>query len=283
MSNFLRSLFGLGGSPKRRVVVGNRLDLDVKEVEYVNESNIRLTTLYNLYKQYKGSLHEDKIKLVWEKTKQIHDYLVAKNRLYELELFHLQNTEHFINTYTVIVNVHRQPQSNQFNTPRAEITSEPKPASAAESLLRAFKTENKKKLERPGHNAEMVRPLVNGTVFGHVEKSAAEIPRLTVPEININTFAKLTYTSNDNSGGVPDQEIGYTSTPQEKETFLLYIAARMGIRNITYVGNALVNIPNSSGTNPTGMVPIIHWDGFLYAINLNDFRLFPVKVYRKTF
>ncbi|AHM58666.1 hypothetical protein D770_01960 [Flammeovirgaceae bacterium 311] len=283
MTNFFRSLFGLGGSSKRRVVVGNRVDLDVKDVEYVNESNIRLTTLYNLYKLYKGSLHENKIKLVWEKTKNIHDYLVGKNRLYELELFHLQNTEHFINTFTVIIDVHRQHQGNPLSIPVSHSQTEQKPASPAETLLRAFKADNHRKLEKPGHQTEMVRPAVNGGMFGQAEKTATDVPRLSVPEININTFARLTYTSNSTSGGPADKEIGYTSTPQEKETFLLYIAARMGIRNITYVGNALVNIPNSNGTNPTGMVPIIHWDGFLYAINLNDFRLFPVKVFRKTF
>jgi hypothetical protein len=49
---------------------------------------------------------------------------------------------------------------------------------------------------------------------------------------------------------------------------------------MSYVGNAIVNIPNNNGTYPTGYVPVIHWKGFLYVINLNDYRLFPVKMQR---
>lgn len=270
--NLLRQFFGFNGSAAKRTVVGSSLSVDVKDVAYIKESHERLTVLHDLYKRYKATRHEPKIRLVYEKTKDIHAYLVARNRLHELELFHLQHTDHFISTFKAIMDLHQQNYDAGFGAAKPL----PKPA----SLFEKFKAEKAKRKERIPVTSEMVVPLSRLKSILHVEDLKAEAPQLTVPEITINTYTKIPYRKEGADAG---PEIGYTSTPQEKETFLLYVSAQLGISDVSYVGNALVNIPNNNGTNPTGIVPVIHWEGFLYALNLNDFRIFPVKVYRKSF
>lgn len=272
----MRSLFGLSGSSKRRTVLGKKLSIDVKEVEYIRESNIRLNTLHDLYNRYRGTPHAQKIKLVYEKTKKIHNYLAAKNMVHELELFHIQNTEHFINTFSVIIDVHQEYHGVARPASRAELNNEV-------VLLNNDKPEKVKRKEKTPGLPEMIRPLNNQRKVINTEASQQNVPSLSVPEITINTFAKIPFRKEEVADGALFNEIGFTSMPQEKEDFLRSISAHLGMEGITYVGNALVNIPNSNGTNPTGMVPIISWGGFLYAVNLNDFRIFPVKFYRKSF
>lgn len=270
---FLRSLFGLNGSSNKRTVLGKSDRVDISQVAYIKESIENLHALHELYKRYKGSPHEGRIKRVWEKTKEIHAYLVARNRLHELALFHIQHTEHFISAFTAIINLHQQRHEGTFIAP----PSKPAPT----NLFEKFSQEKQKRKTGTAAGPEMVIPLSRLKSALHVEDLKAEAPMLTLPEITLNTYTKIPYRMPE--PGELTAEIGYTSTPQEKETFLLYVSAQLGISDITYVGNALVTIPNSNGGNPTGIVPVIFWEGFLYAINLNDFRLFPVKTYRKSF
>ncbi len=79
--------------------------------------------------------------------------------------------------------------------------------------------------------------------------------------ISINTFAKVLYYKEDATGNLVAKEIGYTSSSLEKEGFLQHVSACLGIRSISYMGNALVTIDNNNGSQPTGLVPIIHWEG----------------------
>ena len=271
----MRSLFGLGGSSNKRTVLGKKLSIDVKDVEYIRESNLRLNTLHELYNRYRGTPHAQKIKLVYEKTKRIHNYLTAKNMVHELELFHIQNTEHFINTFTVIIDVHQEYHGAARPVSRAELNNDP-------VLLNNIKPEKVKRREKSTGIPEMIRPLNSQRQVINTEASQVHVPSLSVPEITINTFAKIPYRKEEGADGALFSEIGFTSMPQEKEEFLRAVSAHLGMEGIAYVGNALVNIPNSNGTNPTGMVPIISWGGFLYAVNLNDYRLFPVKFYKKS-
>lgn len=276
MMKFMRSLFGGGGSSNTRRVVGRSVPVDVKNVEYLAESTARLTTLYTLYKRYKGTPHEEKLKSAHDKTKAIHEYLVSRDRVHELELFHLQNTDHFISTFTVILDVHQQHNMTPLQIARVE--------TAPEQVYKSTSvTEKIKKLEKSVNGVEMVRPINSQTAYFQKQEFNPEIARLTVPEISINTFAKIPYNRGNAAEGASAAEIGFTSTPLEKEAFLSFVATQLGIKNLSYAGNALVSIPNSNGSNPTGLVPIIHWEGFLYALNLNDFRLFPVKSFRKNF
>ena len=118
MIKLMRSLFGIGGSSNKRTVLGKSISVDLKDVEYIKDSSNRLSTLHELYTRYRGTPHEQKIKIVYEKTKNIHNYLVTRNRLHELELFHIQNTEHFINTFTVIMDVHQEYNASPSSTIR---------------------------------------------------------------------------------------------------------------------------------------------------------------------
>ncbi len=271
----MRSFFGLNGSSSTRKVVGKTESFDVKDVGHLQESNVKLTALHHLYSRYQGTPHAQKIKIVYEKTKNIHNYLVSRNRLYELALFHIQNTEHFINTFTAIINVH-QHQPVYAGLGQEAMFSENAPSPPA-----AFKPDKLKQKPRPHREVEMIRPLQGGVFHELASAPKSEVPVLAVPEIYINTFAKIPYAKEEVAQGVVAEEIGYTSTAREKEAFLQYIAARLGISNITYAGNAHMTMPNSNGSTPTGLVPVIYWENSLYAVNLNDYRIFPVKIFRK--
>lgn len=266
MIEFMRSLFGLGGST--RTVVGHSHSIDLKDVAYIKDSKARLTALHHLNKRYRGTTHEPKIRAVYEKTKAIHSYLVSKKRLHELELFHLQNTEHFINTYSVIMDAFEQRHDG------------PPGSAKGDPFFRKFATVNGKRPGEAYSQTEMVQPENRSETADTTDKDRLEVPRLSVPDILINTYTNIAY--EEAVDDLPAAEIGFTSSEPEKEMFLQHISARLGIDDISYVGNALVNIPNSNGSSPTGLVPVIHWKGYLYALNLNDYRLFPVKVYRKS-
>lgn len=275
MKQFFRSLFGLDSAPKRMVVgssLGN-LSLEAKQLDYVKDSVARLTSLHELYKRYMGTAHENKLKAVWEKTKKIHHYLLARNRLHELELFHLQNTDHFITTFRVILDV-RQQQGR----PPKEIAA--MVSASAAPLEQAQRPQPARKRQNGSPRPELIKPLNRKAVFFMPEEAKREAPMLSLPQVSINTYAKIPYLLEDAVPGPELLEIGHTSSPQEKEVFLRYVSRQLGIQEVSYVGNALVNIPNESGSRPTGMVPILHWGGYLYALNLNDFRLFPVSQQR---
>lgn len=265
MIKFVRSIFGLSESADNRTVIGTAPDLDLKSVSYIKDSNARLTELSHLQTRYKGTPHELKIKAVYDKTKTIHTYLVSKKRVHELELFHLQNTEHFINTFSVIMDVHQKQQEDNWSQANRKVR--------VSGLPEKSQPIKNKQNQEAYNKIEMVMP---------VDFIGAGIPQLGVPEIYIDTSAKILYYKEDGSGNLISREIGYTAPEMEKESFLQYVSACLGIGGISYMGNALVTIQNNNGLQPTGLVPIIRWEGFLYALNLNDYRLFPVKINRKS-
>lgn len=275
MMQFFRSLFGFGGSSGTRTVVGHHVPpVDIKDVGYLTASKARLDTLFHLYNRYKNTPHYPKIKSVHQKTKIIHEYLVARNRLHELELFHIQNTEHFINTFTVIMDAYESQHG---------IHPDPaKKGSKGRTILSSMRQESRRKAAYVEKPTEMIKPVGRQEISALRKEAGSEVPELSVPDVLINTYARIPYVEEGNVEGLPAGEIGFTSTEEEKEAFLQYVSARLGIKDLSYLGNALVHIPNSDGTYPTGLVPIIHWEGFLYALNLNDFRVFPVRIYRKS-
>ncbi|QMU29293.1 hypothetical protein [Adhaeribacter radiodurans] len=268
----MRSLFIRTEASEERMVVGTQPDVDLKEVTYIRDSKARLKELHHLCKRYKGTPDEIKIKAVYEKTQTIHDYLEGKKRGYELEIFHLQNTDHFINTFTVILDVFQQQENIAATTYR-----QGKSLSLPEKS-RIFKNKHNQEEYR---KIEMVKTVHQPGPPSTPGVPEPRVPQLTVPDISIDTSAKLLYYKEDPTGNLISKELGYTSSDLEKEGFLQYVSTCLGIRNIAYMGNALLSIPNSNGSQPTGLVPIIHWEGFLYALNLNNFRLFPVKISRK--
>ncbi|MDQ3292109.1 MAG: hypothetical protein M3Q05_12555 [Bacteroidota bacterium] len=272
MIQFMRSLFSRSEASDNRMVIGTQPDMDVKEVTYIRDSKARLKELQHLCNRYKGTPHELKIKAVYEKTQTIHDFLENKKRGYELEIFHLQNTDHFINTFSVILDVYQQRVNNGsalYRNGRTHSVTEKSKAFKNNLNLEEYrKIEMVKAVHQPQPSL-LQAPLI------------PKIPQLAVPNVSIDTNAKLLYYKEDATGNLVAKEIGYTSPELEKEGFLQFIATCLGLKNIAYMGNALLSIPNNNGTQPTGLVPILHWEGFLYALNLNDFRLFPVKIGRK--
>ena len=288
MMKYVWSFLGFGGTVTERKVVGAPAPIDQKEVEYIRESNARLNVLHHLANRYRGTAHEPKLKAVFEKTKNIHAYLVSKKRPHELELFHVQHTDHFINTFTAILEVHQSHQAASMPPPPPPpvpaSNGEASPEAKAQVLLRKFEAERVRRGQEPLKFPEMVKPFVSrqSPLLGAKELRTVA-PRLSAPDILIDTYSKIIYLREDTNEGLIAHEIGFTSTEEEKQNFLLLVSARLGITlvGLTYVGNAVVNIPNSNGSTPTGYVPVIHWKGFTYALNLNDYRLFPVRIHRR--
>jgi len=271
MMNFLRALFGLDGSADSRTIMGNNGGVEVKDVAYIRNSNARLTLLYNLSNRYKDTPQAAKIQAVYEKTKTIHTYLVARKRVHELELFHVQHTDHFINTFTVIMDVY-QSQQRSINAPL--------PASRAVVLPGHLKIEKNGRPELVADNRPpLAKPVNSPGPIGYTQTAGNKIGILSVPNIWINPAARIFYEKLHTANGIVTKEISFNSTKQEQDNFLLFVSARLGMRDISYVGNAMVQIPGN-GTVPTGIVPVLYWNGFTYALNLKDNCLFPVRVNR---
>jgi hypothetical protein len=266
MIKLFRSLFGQPDPAGKRTVVGQAAAVDLKEVKYIQDSSARLNLLNNLCTKYKGTPHESKIKTVYEKTKNIHSYLVSKKRVTELELFHLQHTDHFINTFSIIIEVHQRYQESIFS-------------SAQNNLVAENTTPEKVGWEEQGSLLrEPVRRAGNPQTISSALKTEVAVSKLLVPVVSINTFTQIPYTKGDTLGAITAREIGFTSSESEKENFLAEVRAHLGIKNLAYLGNALVNIPQSNGAGSDELVPILRWQSCIYALSLNDFRLFPVKV-----
>jgi hypothetical protein len=274
MIELVRSFFGLKGLSGKRTVVGNPVSVDLKEVRYIRDSNNRLSLLHTLWNRYKGTPHEPKIKTVYEKTNNIHNYLVARKKLTELELFHLQNTDHFINTFALIIDVHQKNKAEAIVPAGAEVE-----AQAGDNLYGAGNA--------PVYSNRPANPRpekVKVTNYPGPETQVAfkaEAPQLNVPDIFLDTYARITYIRLDSTGELVSEEIGITSPAPEKEAFVSAMAARIGLYkpDVSYIGNALVQIPNGKGA--AGYAPVINWKGYMYALDLNDYRLYPVKIYRK--
>ena len=267
MMELVRTFFGLDNAD-RRTVVGNPVSVNLKEAGYIRDSNNRITHLHTLCNRYKSTPHELKIKTVYEKTKNIHSYLAAQKRFTELELFHLQNTDHFINTFALIIDVH---QKN-----RAETTARDSNAWDKEAATGAARTNGSREMNnRPNQAKTNHKPGPDNQV-----KNTAQ---LLIPDIFLDTSARITYIWLDTTGELITKEIGITSPAQEKEAFVSAMAARIGLYkpDISYVGNALVQMPGATGGDLAGYAPVINWKSYMYALDLNDYRLYPVRIYRK--
>jgi hypothetical protein len=280
MIKFVRSLFGLNGSSSSRKVVGphTNVSFDLQEVAFIRDSTNRLTALAGLQKKYKGTPHEEKLKKVHEKTKKIHWYLVSKKRLHELELFHIRNTDNFLSTFTLIIDVYQRHQESAFN-----IEAEPQKPSIKE----ADTTKPLKTIERSANNrgelfdiVEKVKQRSRQTSVVYALEPAAEVPSLAIPEVSINTVAKAYYNKENAPGKQVAVEISFVSTQQEKDAFQLYVSERLGMKDIYYVGNARVKLSDSKGGTPEETVPVFYLRNYLYAITLQDFRMYPVKINR---
>ncbi|MGV3642168.1 MAG: hypothetical protein ACO1NZ_16710 [Adhaeribacter sp.] len=207
---------------------------------------------------------------MYEKTHTIHNYLTAKNRVQELALFHLQHTEHFINTFTIIWQVHQKEPGGRFSPPPT--TGAFPPVSNGRSVKEIIPSK-----PLPAQGGAYQQPSGESTKWLAAVQS--QVPRLTVPQIRIDTGARMLYKTLEQEGIEGEtREIGLTSAEEEKEKFLQYVAARFNLSQISYKGNALVNIPDSKASKPTGLVAIIFWQGSSYALNLTDGRLFPVRI-----
>ncbi len=268
MMDFMRSLRGLKDETATRQVVGGApVGFGLQEVEFIKSSNLRLSLLQDLANRYGATPHATKLKQAYQKTKSIHSFLVTKKKVHVLEMFHLQHTDHFIATFTIILETYldHNPVPRQTSASSAGQASSPTPRRVAKAQ------------DLP----EMIKPLKTHGQFFHGTESRAPVPRLYAPDISINTFENITFLHENAEGQLVAHHVGATSSPEEKDVFLQHVSSRLGLAQLTYVGNAHLTIPNSSGITPTGMVPIIYWEGFRYAVNLNDYRLFPVGVFRK--
>ena len=271
---FWSSVFGDNGDAGNRTVVGSPEGVEEKDLPYLKDSLRRLRDLQELHHRYKGTAHAQKIRDVQEKTKEIHTYLLSRKRGHELELFHLQHTDHFLNTFNVIVDAHQQHHAQAAALRRA--------AARAESVIRkvapaAFRKDRKEVKAAHQQNRE-----VSQRAFEDIANAKAEVPILAAPQISINTYAKIVYLQEDLSGRLISNEIGFTSSPEEKAAFVDYVCDRFGIESIAYIGNTMVYIPSTHSSQPAEMAPVIHWNGGPYVLHLEDCRLFPVSTFRKS-
>lgn len=257
MIKFLRTFLKIGGSTTNRTVIGTSISFDLKEVAHIKASNNRLSALNLLYKKYKGTAHEEKFRSVWEKTKKIHAYLISQKRLHELEIFHLQHTDHFLNTFQLIIDVHLRHKDET-----------PVLISSAEGISSNADTSGKK-IKGASESAQQLRTY---------DSEQTAFVKLTLPEVIINTNAKVSYQRENKLGKSVAGEISFTSSTIEKESFQSYLSGKLGIRSIFYVGNASIIFPESKSAHSPTMAPIIYWGNHAYALSLSDFRLFPVKI-----
>lgn len=307
MIQFFRSLFG-GGQENTRTIMDHPGAADARAMQYIRASNARLNALHKLYDRYKHTPHADKILAVFEKTKLVHNYLVTRKRIQELELFHVQNTEHFINTFTTVVNVHERhikdsyiPERDkpqplpQVNKPRPQgqpqprVAPQPVPGQAFESkveqVLKRIESETIKGLYTAQKVTEMVKRVANQAPTGQADVMQAAVPTLAVPVIAIDTYSRVFYAPELEGGGTISREISYTSADTDKDVFLQHIASKLAVeaKELSYIGNAMLAIPDTKGPSPARHVPVVHWRGFPYAVSLMDYRLFPVRMHRKSF
>lgn len=303
MTNFWRSLFGLGSTSGVRTVSGHPGAADGKAVQYIRNSNARLNALHQLSDRYKGTPHGDKIATVFEKTKNIHNYLVTRKRVHELEMFHVQNTEHFLSTFTAIINVHQRHTADSYAPAKpAKEARKPAPApkqreipkvekpgkhfeSKVEDVLKRIESETIKGIYTAQKVSEMVKRVANQAPGGQPDVFRAQPPAIAVPAVAIDTYSRVHYANEMPSGGTVSREISFTSSEEDKNAFVQHVSHRLGLNKaeLSYIGNAMMAIPDTKGPSPARHVPVIHWRGFPYVLSLFDYRLFPVRMHRQSF
>ncbi|MHA6247943.1 hypothetical protein ACXYMU_08420 [Pontibacter sp. CAU 1760] len=255
----------MGDAAGQRRVAEDAARVPQKDLPYVQESRQRLEALQHLCHRYHGTPYADQIKAVLEKTKRIHTYLLEKQKPSELEVFHLQYTDHFISTYTAIVQAHAGEQHKSRMAIRAGVA-----VRKVASLL--FRSDRKEVKAARQKNQE-----VSEQALQDLKRARSTVPRLLLPQIAINTYTKITYLLADDPDNIKTREIGFTSAPEEKEFFLNYLTEHLGIHDLSYVGNALLYLPSVNQASLPEMTPVIHWSDTLYAVCLTHFRLYPVS------
>ena len=309
--SFLRSLFGLDRPVGYRTVAGAPAPADAKEAVYVRNSNQRLNTLHNLYLKYKNTPHAAKLKEVLEKTKKIHGYLLSKKRVHELELFHIQHTDHFINTFSVIIDVHLRhaepvlvatpvpepavtaapPAPKPQQPPRQPIPKPPKYApqrpfeEKVEDVLRKIESETIRGLYTAQKVTDMVKRVAGQATYAPpvVDTHSTNPLALSLPTISIDTYSKIYYVKELENGSKGPAEIGFTSSDEEKAIFVAHVSSRLGIAAgvLSYMGNTVMAVPGGFGRGHSMYAPVLNWKGCAYALNLQDYRLYPVRTYRR--
>lgn len=306
MIRFFRSFFGLE-QESTRTVMDHPGAADARAMQYIRASNARLNALHKLYERYKHTPHAEKLLAVFEKTKLVHNYLVTRKRIQELELFHVQNTEHFINTFTTVINVHERHIKDSYiperekpqplpqvqkprpqGQPQPRVAPSPPPApgqpfeSKVEQVLKRIESETIKGIYTAQKVTEMVKRVANQAPMGQPDVMQASVPTLSVPVIAIDTYSRVFYSPELEGGATMSREISFTSSDEDKDVFLHHIATKLAVtkEEISYVGNAMMAIPDSKEPSPARHVPIVHWRGYPYALSLLDYRLFPVRMHR---
>lgn len=284
MIRFLRSIFGLRGVTGNRTVVANPESIDTRDLPYIQDSSKRLAALQELYSRYKGTSHAQKIYTVYEKTKRIHTYLTSRNRAHELELFHLQHTDHFLNTFTVIMDAHQQRHPLLYPQEQAKAPAAPvaNPPARSEVIGRTLVLGPFRSYSREVKAVQMQQREKSQRAFVETRQAKADVTHISVPGISIDTYSRIVYLREDLSDGLTTNEIGYTSSEGEKEAFVQYVSGQLGIAGVTYVGNAMVSLSVASSPEPAEMLPVIHWNGAAYALHLESSRLLPVSTFRQT-
>ncbi len=266
MSNFWRSLFGSKKAGNNRKVIGLPKTIPVNELPHIQESKRRLTALQQLCSQYKSTPHARQIEQVYQKTRRIHAYLTDRGRGHELELFHLQHTDHFLNTFTVILNVHLQHHNVQ---------QEPEVANSRKVVAKSVKRDMQAGLSYRNLNRRVSEQVLEDT-----KQSVYSVPKLSLPEIALNTYSRLVYLKEETADMQLTHEIGYTSDEEEKEAFTSFVSEKFDIHDISYIGNTIVYFPGHAHTT-ADLVPVISWNGGLYVVCLEEVRLYPVSTFRK--
>jgi hypothetical protein len=282
MMGFLRSLFGLHGVTGNRTVVGKPDQLDVQDLPYIQDSNKRLSEILELYEKYKGTPYAQKIYTVYEKTKRIHTYLISRSKANELELFHLQHTDHFLNTFLTIIDAHRPAVLLQNQRVRSVAPEASPSPSRPEVIGRTFVLGPFRSETKEVRNVKMQAGERRQRDFAHTVQDKLVLPELVAPEIAIDTYSRIVYLNQSISDGLTTSEIGYTSSPEEKEAFVAYVSRFLGIANLSYVGNTMVRFSANNRSQPTEVLPVINWNKCPYILHLEEGRLYPVRTFGKS-
>jgi hypothetical protein len=273
MIQYFRSLLGIRSASSNRTVVGASISFDARELEYIKESNRRLTDLFNLSKQYRGTEQEARFRVVYEKTKKIHSYLISQKRVHELELFHIQNTEHFLNTFSTIINAYEadHKKDHAIELPHGNA---PKVSLDTDSPVSQLKTVPVPPRETSHKILQQDSVAENTTV---VTKD-----KLLMPVVSMSPTANVVYVQIPTTREHITKEVSFISNRSDKEAFLKFIHVKLGIKDISYLGNAMLMKASATPGAAKVAVPLIRWKGYTYAIDLDDYRLYPVEVENDT-
>jgi hypothetical protein len=157
--------------------------------------------------------------------------------------------------------------------------------SKVEDVLKRIESETIKGIYTAQKVSEMVKRVANQAPGGQPDVFRAQAPAIAVPAVAIDTYSRVHYANEMPSGGTVSREISFTSSEEDKNAFVQHVSYRLGLNKaeLSYIGNAMMAIPDTKGPSPARYVPVIHWRGFPYVLSLLDYRLFPVRMHRQSF